>query len=245
MARHSFFCPDLTANKNKILIIDREEVHHLSNVLRLKKADEISIFNGKGLAAQGIIKSISNNTVEVETVSFKTAKPNTPLIVLACAIPKRSKFETIIEKCTELGVDEIIPLKTIRSEVKVSSSSRHSERYHDVAINAAKQCGRSFLPKIHPFTDLKDALDQISADDLSIIGCLKGEPKRLPDIKLSDAKEKARIIVFIGPEGDFTDDEINTAIEKGCIPITLGPNVLKVETAAISCISYLMLLLRS
>lgn len=247
MARHSFFCPDLIANKNKILLNNKEEIHHLTSVLRLKKDDGITIFNGKGLAAQGVIKSISKNTVEVEAISFITTKPSTPLIVLACAVPKRSKFETIIEKSTELGVDEIIPLKTTRTEIKVSAaaSSRQNTRYQDVAINAAKQCGRSFLPQIHPLTDFKNVLSQISSNDLAIIGSLKGEPKRLPDIKILDTKEKGRIIVFIGPEGDFTDEEIASAIQKSCIPVTLGPNVLKVETAALSSISYLMLLLRS
>ncbi|MCX5681554.1 MAG: RsmE family RNA methyltransferase [Candidatus Omnitrophica bacterium] len=247
MTHHHFYCTTINPNNNKVIITEKKEVHHLWSVLRFKKGEEISVFNGNGLEGLGVITSASKDAIEIKILSFSNTKPHQPLFAIACAVPKRSKFETIIEKCTELGIDEIIPLQTIRTEIRghLGSSGHRNKRYQDIAINASKQCCRAILPKIHSLTTFSDALNQVSADDLALIGCLKGKPKKFPDLNLTEAKEKKRIIVFIGPEGDFTDEEIENALQKGCVPITLGPNTLKVETAAISSIAYLMLYLRS
>lgn len=247
MTFHRFYCPELSSDQKIILIRDPQEIHHAKNVLRLKKGGAVRIFNGQGLEAQGVIRSLSKDSVEIETSSFLTAKPSHPVITIACAIPKRSKFETIIEKCTELGADEIIPLKTSRTEIKesINGAIRQNARYQEVAINACKQCGRSFLPKIHTTVNFFDALDQISANDLALIGHIREKLKKLPDLKKEDLRTKNRILVFVGPEGDFDENEISTAIQRGCVPITLGPNILKVETAVFAAISYLTLILRS
>ncbi len=247
MPRHRFFLPSLKDQERKVLINDKKEIHHIADVLRLKAGDTVSVFNGKGLSGEGCIRDISKNAIAVEIFSFSAAQQQKPLIVAACAIPKRSKFETIIEKCTELGVDEIIPLQTSRTEIKASAigNARQNTRYQEVAINACKQSSRSFLPKIHPATKFTDALDQVSAHDLALIGHIQEKIKKLSDFDKEALQKKDRIIIFIGPEGDFREDEINVAIQKRCLPVTLGPNILKVETAIFAAVSYLMLTLRS
>jgi 16S rRNA (uracil1498-N3)-methyltransferase len=247
MTRHRAYCPDLDPNQKKITISNKNEAHHLSHVLRAKEGDQISIFNGHGLEGIGAIISVRKDRIELEVLSLKKEQQPQPLIAIACAIPKRSKFETIIEKCTELGADEIIPLKTLRTEIDhaTKNSDKKHKRYQEIAVNAAKQSGCSFLPNIHPQTTFEIALDEITSKDLALIGCIKGQAKKIHELDWVDIKKKKRIIVFIGPEGDFTDTEVDKALQKGCLPITLGPNILKVETAAISAMAHLMLHLRS
>jgi len=242
-----FFSPKLDKDQKNISLLDKDEIHHLVDVLRLKVGNEVTIFNGEGLEARTIISSISHKEAIFEVISFYEKARTYPLLVLACAIPKRSKFETIIEKCTELGIDEIIPLKTQRTEIAKTAENlaRRHHRYEDVAINACKQSQRFFLPKVHPVTKFDQALAGIFQNDLALIGSLKDPTQRLCDLTQGQLQAKNRILIFIGPEGDFTDEEIHHAIGQGCIPITLGSNVLKVETAAIATVAYLSLQFRS
>ncbi|MFA6378591.1 MAG: RsmE family RNA methyltransferase [Candidatus Omnitrophota bacterium] len=244
---HRFYYPSLTQDQNKIKMLSKEEIHHLVDVLRLKKESQVTIFNGQGLEALGVISSSSKREIEIETLSFLTQEKTYPLLTLACAIPKKAKFETIIEKCTELGVDEIIPLKTARTEMtgSIESLQRKTKRFLEVAVNACKQSQRSFLPEIHPIMTFEEMLTTITSNDISLIGSLRENKKRFTDISMDQLKKASKIYLFIGPEGDFTDEEISLALDKECLPISLGPQVLKVETAAICAISYLMLSLRS
>jgi len=165
-------------------------------------------------------------------------------LTLACAIPKKAKFETIIEKCTELGVDRIIPMITERTEFRLDNDrqDKKQKRYTAVAINAAKQCKRSVLPTVDPVTRFKDLLAKLTPGDAPFIPCLAGERVNL--LKAFELKKgQQQVIFFIGPEGDFTDQELQSAVKAGCIPVTLGPNTLKVDTAAITAIAAAKLLL--
>lgn len=216
-------------------------------MLCFKKNDDLIVFNGQGLEALGTIQAISKKSAQIRLQNFSNHQRLKPSLVLACAIPKKSKFETIIEKCTELGADEIIPLKTIRTEMSGSAENlKHKhERYQEVAINACKQSQRSFLPKIHPVMILDAMFAMITADDLSLIGSLHQNRKPLASLSLNQLRKTQRIYILIGPEGDFTDEEMHLALSKGSLPVSLGPQVLKVETAAMAAISFLMLSLRS
>ena len=247
MPKLRHYYQNLTQNDSSIIIKPGSEFHHLAHVLRVKINDEIVVFNGQGLKGAGIISSISSKEIKLDLHVFSKETLSVPSLVLACAIPKKSKFETIIEKCTELGIDEIIPLKTQRTEITKTAENlaRRHHRYEDVAINACKQSQRFFLPKVHPVTKFDQALAGIFQNDLALIGSLKDPVQRLCDLAQGQLQAKNRILIFIGPEGDFTDEEIHRAISQGCIPITLGSNVLKVETAAIATVAYLSLQFRS
>lgn len=202
----------------------------------------MAIFNEKSEEAIGIILKAEHQNVEVSIDSVHKHKQTKKFsITLACAIPKKAKFELIIEKCTELGVDEIIPLITQRTEVRFDAqrAGKKANRYKTVAINTAKQCGRSTIPVIHAITNFKDAINNISAEDgnIAFIPCLNEKKKKITDV-FPIKKSYGQIIFFIGPEGDFTPTELSLAIKAGCIPLTLGKTVLKVDTAAISVISF-------
>lgn len=241
-----FYFPFQKILQNTLIIQNSRECHHIKNVLRLKAGDIIVLFNGAGAQAQGRIKSFEGGSVVVEIVSVEQKNILYPQVVLACAIPKKSKFETIIEKATELGVSEIIPLKTKRTIVQFKNEQMPAKiaRFEKVALAAAKQCQRSDLPVIHPVMDFMAAVDWLVAGADVVIPSLQGSRKSLKNT--CEALSQSRRLAFlIGPEGDFTDQEYAYAFEKKCIPATLGVQTLRVETAALACLSFASLYFHS
>lgn len=238
---HRFFCPNADFNSPLINLTQPEEIHHLKNVLRLTTNDTVIIFDGKGRETSGTILTVEKQCVRIQ-INGTSDEPKKALrLSLACAIPKNAKFEMIIEKCTELGVDEIIPLQTHRTEVIVPQAKALSKltRYQTVAINAAKQSKRKTIPKIYPITTFKDALRLVeSPQTLALIPCLTDPRENLKDVlQKSLFDQPSQIIFLIGPEGDFTPQEIRDAVSAKCIPVSLGERVLKVDTAAISVVA--------
>ena len=237
---HRFLCPNANFESGFLEITDKQEIHHLKDVLRLKANDTVVVFDGKGKGAAGVIYSLKKNTVRVRIKEILRETKKLTVVSLACAIPKKAKFEFIIEKCTELGVDEIIPLQTKRTEIKLTSDKKDKKlrRYQTVAANAAKQSQRTAIPHIYPVTDINEALKtHLNADTASFIACLSGKRQNLLEIMKGWQTPPKRILFFIGPEGDFADEELNQARNAGATAITLGERVLKVDTAAISVVS--------
>lgn len=239
---YRFYCPTLTDRTPTIAITDKHEIHHIKNVLRYKQGSIIRIFNGQGTEAEGTITALKPERIDINCTQFllETSAPQTT-VILACAIPKKSKFETIIEKATELGAAQIIPLKTQRTETTLSGDRAHKKnsRYETIALNASKQSQRKKLPQISPITTFKDALKTIDADTLALIPCLNTENRNSLVETLSRQPGPKRIMVFIGPEGDFTPEEVQAALAAGCLPVSLGETVLKVETAALAVLSFI------
>ncbi len=242
---HRFISPHTDLQSSKLTITDFKEIHHLTHVLRLQTGSEITIFNGHGEEAGARIDTITPRRISLTRISpVKNSAAGGVTLTLACAIPKKAKFETIIEKCTELGVDRIIPVITERTEVRLNDERQEKKRlrYETVAVNAAKQCQRNFLPAVDALTSFNDALKNLTDTNAAFIPCLAGERKNL--LTAFHIKPGQRnIIFFIGPEGDFTAKELKAALSAGCIPVTLGPHVLKVDTAAISAMAVAKLLL--
>ena len=231
---HRVFFPHSDFSTQEILLTDEKEIHHLLNVLRLKKNDKINLFNGQNREASGTIIAINSNGVKIQINEVKKFHSQNATMILACAIPKKSKFEFIIEKTTELGVAEIIPLRTQRTEINLNEERliKKNLRYQTVAINAAKQCRRQNIPIIHTITDFSTAIAQLSQRTTLLIPSLI-EP-RIPLLQaLNQMNPKQNISIFIGPEGDFTPEEYALAKAKGCTAVSLGETILKVETAAI------------
>lgn len=234
---HRFFATVDNINDG-IIIKDKSEIHHLKNVLRLKKDDEVVVFDGKGKEYQARIKSLSELGVEFAVINRKQNKRQKSLeIVLACALPKKFKFDLVVEKATELGVDRIIPLKTSRTivDLKGGRAEKKINRWQQIAINASKQCQRTTVPRIEGVTLFNQAVGEIKKYHLALIPCLAGKRKKIEEV-LMGFKGKS-IIVFIGPEGDFTPQEVQLAVKSGCQPVTLGNRVLKVDSAAFYTLS--------
>jgi 16S rRNA (uracil1498-N3)-methyltransferase len=241
---HRAYAKQIPLDTDVIVIHDTQEIHHLKDVLRLKKGSRLCVFNGQGQEAEGEILSITKDRVEIARLSFRQTDvgEGRPRIILACAVPKHTKFEWIIEKAVELGVDEVVPLKTARTEFHVTRdrAMRKNERYHTVAVNAAKQSKRLTVPVIHPFTEFSQALGLVNSETCALIPCLLGDRTGLARAVAQGSAQ--RIIVFIGPEGDFTPEEVSAAIQAGAVAVSLGDTVLKVETAALSVLAFLTFL---
>ncbi len=238
-----FFEPTLVLGQEHISIQDEEEFHHLVHVLRLKPHDTFELGNGQGLVAKIEVLGISSHSLEGKVISSVSFPLPGRKVILACAIPKKAKFETIIEKATELGIDEIIPLVTQRTEAagKPAEWEKKNERFIKTAIEAMKQCRRPWLPVIKPMMRFERALETLGSipEASMFIPWLEGERKPLLEaLKTASAKNT---VFFIGPEGDFTPDEVKLAKTKGALPVSLGENVLKVDTAAF----YVTILARS
>jgi len=235
---HQFYCPNTDLSSKQTFIDDKNELHHLRNVLRLKKDDEVRLFDGKGKEASGTLLTVTAQKATVEIHSVKQFERKKPLILLACALPKKSKFEMIIEKATELGVDEIIPLKTDRTEIKLTDfrQTKKQQRYQTIAINASKQSKRIIIPVIHPITDFSSALNHLTKTSITIIPSLNEDTENLISA-FEKIKSPKAVSFLIGPEGDFSPEEYAQAQDKGCLPVTLGTTILKVETAALCALS--------
>jgi 16S rRNA (uracil1498-N3)-methyltransferase len=236
---HRIYYPQTHIKSSQIIsITDASEVHHLVNVLRLKTGEKVSLFNGQGLQALGEIVSLSSKEAKINLLEIQNTQNALPFVTMACAIPKKSKFEFIIEKATELGVSEIIPLKTKRTEVHLKGErlEKKGSRFEKVAINAAKQCKRATIPQIHSMMSFESALDYLLAKSVVLMPSLTKE--RVPIFNaLQKISPSQNIAFLIGPEGDFTPEEYALAHSRGCTPISLGSTILKVDTAALCTLS--------
>lgn len=238
-----FFIPHL-AQVDQLTLDSRDELRHLACVLRLKEGDDLELVNGRGDKARAVIVRLTPKFAQIRILAFEHVESaSSSQLLLGCAIPKRSKFEDIIDKAVQLGVDEFFPLITERTEVR--PRAQILERYQKVAIAAVKQSGRLWAPVIHPPQLFPQFIANISSrTGLSIfIPCLGGERTLLRKVLLDPSRSQAGSFLFlIGPEGDFSNGEVQLASAAGALPVSLGDNVLRVDTAAIAVSAFARLL---
>jgi 16S rRNA (uracil1498-N3)-methyltransferase len=243
MSRDRFFYP-FRREETRIILDDADEFSHLARVLRLKPGDVVELVNGQGGLAAGLVREVGRSSalIAIDRIA-ETPHRTGPQLTIACAIPKKAKFETIVEKCTELGVDRIIPLLTSRTEVDPHGErvGNKQARYARVVVNAAKQCGRLWFPEMMPPVPFGEALGMVSGADRAVFfPWLEGERVSLARA-FAARREAAEVVFFIGPEGDFTPQEAACALRAGAVAVTLGDNVLKVDTAAIAVAAFAVL----
>jgi len=221
--------------------IEKEESHHIIDVMRLKEGDPITVFDGTGREYDGKIGTVANKRVTIGILSSRTvSKKIKTSIALAQAMPKKDKMDLIVQKATELGVSKIIPIESSRTIVRVKGDKRQSkvDRWQKIAVEASKQSGRTELPGIGSITAFADILASIGEYDIAIMPCLSKRSVTLRQA-LKRANSPKSALVIIGPEGGFSDEEIGKAVKSGSVPVTLGPLVLKSDTAAIAALSIL------
>jgi 16S rRNA (uracil1498-N3)-methyltransferase len=239
---HRLYSPSINISGDKIIVEDKAQVHHLKDVLRLEKGETVIIFDEKGREYLSKIEELSPGGIsfKIQQICQGQSKP-TAALAIACAIPKKSKIDDIIDKLTQLGVDKIIPLETERVIVKLDKHKKitRRKRWEKIALSAAQQSQRNSLPVISPVKSIEEVLSESGSYDLKIIAHLTGERKTLKEI--FNKSNFKNILVLIGPEGDFTPEEVSLALRAGFIPITLGDSVLRVETAAIAVVSFIRL----
>jgi 16S rRNA (uracil1498-N3)-methyltransferase len=240
MSAPRFYCPPpLLLSTSYELPPDA--AHHASRVLRLREGDAVQIFDGIGNALDATIQAISGKHVMLGNLQPFAAQPQSGLhITLAQAMCSSDKMDWVVQKATELGAAEIVPVQTQRSVAKLSGAraDKRGEHWRNVTVSACEQSGRNTLPQLQAPQDLNVWLNEMR-------GASGSKFILLPDgaTKLQvQAKPQGRATLLIGPEGGFTADEANVALQAGFVPVLLGPRVLRTETAAIAGIAALQTL---
>ena len=242
-----FFIEQIDLTEKFIILNDPAQLHHLRDVLRISPGERIAIFDRSGNEYIVVVTEIGSRCAKLEIKNKRAPDDLNIQITVACAIPKKVKMDDIVDKLTQLGVACIIPLQTERVIVKLDKQKKlqRFQRWEKIALSAVKQSQRSKFVVIEPVTDFKDLIANAQDFDLKLIPTLEGERKSLKEILRAfcpqDDKLPRKIIVLIGPEGDFSAQEISLAKEAGFLPVSLGQGVLRVDTAAIAVVSFIKL----
>jgi 16S rRNA (uracil1498-N3)-methyltransferase len=239
MQMHRFFTNKITGDK--AVITDREQLHHIKDVLRLKPGDKVGISDNTGCEYSGVITAINKQQVELKVALIKTATESLLKLTIACAIPKNTRFDDIVDFLTQLGVERIIPMHTERVIVKLDKAGveEKHKRWIKIAQSAAQQSQRARIPVIEPVTDIGDVIKNSGSYSLKLIPHLSGERKLIRDILAETNPQPDSIILLIGPEGDFTPGEVALALQNGFMAVSLGDTVLRVAAAAMAAASYI------
>src|SRR6266550_5452956 len=227
------------------LTLSGPEAHHCRDVLRMKRGDKAVLFNGRGREITAEIVDLERTEVHLRKLHESNSPPLRCHITLGQAIPKGKNMELIVQKAVEIGAAEVAPLISERTIVDLDKKEAEQKKakWKQIAIEAAKQCGQNWLPQVNAPRKLKDFFSDAGNFDLRLIGSLQPDAIHLKKI-LGDYTDQHRdrpksVLMLVGPEGDFTPAELALAKTHGCLPITLGPIILRVETAAIYCLSVL------
>lgn len=220
-----------------------EDYNHIKKVLRLKCGEIITLSDGEGLEYVAEIVEFGDGFVHTKVIeSFKNTTEPPVKVTLYQGLPKSDKMDFIIQKSVELGISKIVPVLTERTVVRLDSEKdalKKCERWNRISLEAAKQCNRGIIPKIEIPISFKEAIKQTEDKALSLIPYEKEAKNSLKRV-LERVDSISDISVFIGPEGGFTEQEIEEAVSSGLSSVTLGPRILRTETAGIAVLSILM-----
>ncbi|MBN1818440.1 MAG: 16S rRNA (uracil(1498)-N(3))-methyltransferase [Sedimentisphaerales bacterium] len=218
------------------VVITDAEAHHLIHVLRAQTGDRVELFDGKGTVAQAIVEQAGCGEVRLSVADIQTHQPRTKArIILAVSVARGARFDQIITQSTELGIDHIAAVLFERTVKQAAGGA--SDRWTKLAISAAKQCGRLFLPQITGPADLPYLLKQLRAEyshGQIVFGGFSKEAVAIVDRDRDRDRDSADTIVFIGPEGGLTESENKLLIQAGGIECKLTQTILRIETAALA-----------
>jgi 16S rRNA (uracil1498-N3)-methyltransferase len=232
MSRRRFHLPPECIHDG-IAELPPDQAHHLRNVLRLRKDDEVEVFDGMGGTFLGRVDFAGHGVRVVELKPLAHPNPAPPLL-LAAAIIKPARFEWMLEKATELGVDEFIPLITKYSEFRITNANLEArlERWQRIVTEACRQCGRALVPNIRSPISFADFLALEHLCRFTPLLCCEGGGTPLRSVARAGA-----IALCVGPEGGWDSGEVDAAVQAGFKPVSLGRSTLRAETAAIAAIA--------
>ena len=238
------FCAPPTAEPTEI-VLSRDESHHLVAVNRARPGDTVVVFDGRGTEWICELKSDSKAGAVLKVRFLQKARRLPFEITLGQALPKGPSMDAIVRKATEIGATRIVPLESERTQVHLDAdrSDKKIDKWQTAALEAAKQCGNPFLPEIAPVQQAAAFMESARGYDLKLIASLQpgaGSLKKvLAAFQSTQGRPPKKVLWLIGPEGDFTPAEMSLSKSTGFEPITLGPLVLRCETAATYALSVL------
>ena len=221
---HLFYKSDL---QNQIQKLSEEESLHCIRVLRLAEGDTLFLTDGKGAFCEAVITNANPKACLIEIIkpTYEYGKRDFILSIAIAPTKNIERFEWFLEKATEIGIDEIIPIICRFSERK---EIKH-ERLEKVILSAMKQSHKAYLPELSSLQKFKEFVAKPFPGDKYIAHCINSEKRLLKNL----VKQSENIMILIGPEGDFSSEEVNMAINEGFIPISLGDSRLRTETAGV------------
>ncbi len=239
---HSCYVPPPQISEDTIHISESER-HHLLNVLRLKTDDQVEVFDGVGNRYVASLYDTRTSPLQAKILQHQFHPHTPPYITLFQGLPKFDKMDLIVQKTTEIGVNEIVPMICQRSRPKSVVREKRTIRWQRIANEAAKQCKRPHFVHVLAPQGLEECLGRVDHLDLLIL-LWEGEKRQGLKEILRNHGEAQSVGLFVGPEGGFTDEEVELAVQNGCIPATFGDNILRTETAAIVGVASVMYELR-
>ena len=237
-----FFVRQERIENNKVTITG-DDAFHISRALRMAKGEHITVCDMQCNEYDCVLSEFNPDSVVADIIAEKKID-NEPRVkvFLFQALPKGDKLDTVIQKAVECGVFEITPFESERCVVKVKpdAEAKKTERRNRIALEAAKQCGRGYVPQVNPTVDFKSAIKKSASCDISVL-CYEGEENYSLKELLQSNKNIETVAVFIGSEGGFSVDEVKCALDSGMKSVSLGKRILRTETASsfvLSCIVY-------
>jgi len=234
---HRFFIKEILDNNT--FVITGSDAKHIGRVLRLKPGELIITVTPEGHIYEAVLDQVAELKVEGRLVRLQESESESPLnITLVQGLPKGDKLELIIQKCTELGITAIWPVHTERVVVRLDSTKAEQrwKRWNRIALEAAKQCRRQRVPEIGVLQDWQTAIHNLPQDAQGILLWESENNKSLRAV-LSDMRTDRPIFIFVGPEGGFTQEEVHAAQSRGIDAVTLGPRILRTETAGLATLA--------
>ena len=239
--QHFFVTPDQV--KGDLIFVEGSDVNHMKNVLRMRIGEEVTISDGNNRQYICEIKEYEQDEAVLHILEEMNTDTELPSkIYLFQGLPKQDKMELIVQKCVELGCYEVIPVATKRCVVKLDDkkAKKKIERWQQIAESAAKQAGRGVIPEVKDVLSFKEALKYAKDLDVVLIPYELAEGMKETKQLISEIKPGQSVGIFIGPEGGFEREEVETAIDEGAKAITLGKRILRTETAGLTTLSVLM-----
>ena len=218
-----------------------DESKYVARVLRLREGDSLILSSADGVECVSTISAVEKKSVLLTIDSVEKPERESKLHITLCqSLPKSKKMDLIVQKCTELGVSRFVPFLSSRSVSRPDrrESAEKKGRWEKIALEAARQCGRTFIPPVDGIADFDELIESFSnSDDKKTLKLIPWECEDEKGLKELAGEEVERVVLLIGPEGGFSDEEVEKARKNGFIPLSLGPRLLRTETAGFSTVS--------
>jgi 16S rRNA (uracil1498-N3)-methyltransferase len=224
------FCCDLREEDRK----------YIKSVLRLKKNDHLIVFDGQGHEYQALIQEMKSDRIRVNILKKHFVQDKPIRITLAQALPKAGKMDFVVQKATELGVDRIMPFQCARSVPRLTGDQKHQKesRWQKIALEASRQCGRADVPEVSPCGYFSDVIRAGASSGFRAIFWEEETQQGIREaLNKNQADNASEFFIIIGPEGGFLKGEVDQARDAGFQSISLGRQILRVETAVLAILA--------